>query len=65
MRISITVDDELLAAARELSGVTEMEALLSLALTSLVEHQSARRLARLGGSEPNLEDIPRRRDETP
>lgn len=61
MRTTVTLDDDLLERARRLSGVEERGALLRAALEALIERESARRLARLGGSEPQLEDIPRRR----
>ncbi len=63
MRTTVTLDDELLAKARFLSGVEETGPLIKVALTALVQRESARRLARLGGSQPNLEYIPRRRSE--
>ena len=62
MRTTITVDDALLADARELSGLHETGPLIRMALEALVQRESALRLARLGGTEPELEDIPRRRD---
>lgn len=61
MRTTVTLDEELLKAAQQLTGMTERSSLLRLALVALVERESARRLARLGGTEPQLEDIPRRR----
>jgi len=61
MRTTITIDDELMDAASELTGIKERSALVRFALTALVERESARRLALLGGSEPDLKDIPRRR----
>lgn len=61
MRTTVTVDDELVARAAELTGVTEKSALLRESLKALIERESARRLARLGGSEPQIKDIPRRR----
>ena len=63
MRTTVTLDDELLEEARRLTGLTELDALLHAGLTALVERESARRLARLGGSEPQVEDIPRRRSD--
>lgn len=63
MRTTITLDDDLLARASELTGIVEKSALLREALTSLVQREAARRLARLGGSQPDLKDIPRRRSE--
>ena len=61
MRTTVTLDEELLRVAQQLTGMTERSSLLRLALVALVERESARRLARLGGTEPQLEDIPRRR----
>lgn len=61
MRTTIALDDELVAKAQDLTGLTEKSALIREALKALVERESARRLARLGGSEPQLRDIPRRR----
>lgn len=61
MRTTINLDDALLERAQLLSGVAERSALLREALSALIERESARRLARLGGSEPDLEPVPRRR----
>jgi Arc/MetJ family transcription regulator len=61
MRTTVTVDDELLDRAAQLTGVRERNALLREALRALIERESARRLAQLGGSEPDLEAAPRRR----
>jgi Arc/MetJ family transcription regulator len=61
MRTTLVLDDELVARARELTGITERTALVRAALTRLIESESARRLARLGGSQPDLRPIPRRR----
>lgn len=61
MRTTVTLDDELLKDAQELTGVTDKSALIKVALTALVQRESSRRLARLGGTEPQLKDIPRRR----
>lgn len=60
MRTTLNLDDDLLEAAQRLTGLTEKTALVRLALEALIERESARRLARLGGSEPALDDIPRR-----
>jgi Arc/MetJ family transcription regulator len=64
MRTTLNIDDELMQKARSLSGVQEKTALVREGLKALIERESARRLARLGGSEPELEPIPRRRTET-
>jgi len=61
MRTTLALDDDLVRIAQEYTGVVEKTALVREALKSLIERESARRLAALGGSMPNLEDIPRRR----
>jgi Arc/MetJ family transcription regulator len=61
VRTTLNIDDELLEKARVLSGVQEKTALVREGLKALIERESARRLARLGGSEPEVEAIPRRR----
>lgn len=61
MRTTVALDDTLLERARALSGTRETAALLREALTALIERESARRLARLGGAAPDLPEIPRRR----
>lgn len=61
MRTTLALDDELLARAQAFTGVKEKSALVREALKALIERESARRLAALGGSEPQLEPIPRRR----
>ena len=61
MRTTLALDDDLIAQAQELTGLREKSTLIRAALTALIERESARRLARLGGSEPNLELPPRRR----
>ena len=61
MRTTVNLDEELVVQAKELTGVTERSALLRAGLIALIERESARRLARLGGSEPQLEMVPRRR----
>jgi Arc/MetJ family transcription regulator len=63
MRTTLALDDELLAKAQELTGLSEKAALVREALRALIQRESAKRLALLGGSERRLEDIPRRRSE--
>lgn len=64
MRTTINLDDALLERAQSLSGVAERSALLREALSALIQRESARRLARLGGSEPELKPVPRRRSDS-
>jgi len=61
MRTTIALDDELVRAAQEFTGVEEKTALVREALKALIERESARRLAALGGSMPHLKSVPRRR----
>ncbi|MBC7668055.1 type II toxin-antitoxin system VapB family antitoxin [Caulobacter sp. DWR2-3-1b2] len=63
MRTTLALDDDLLARATALTGIEEKTALVREALKALVERESARRLARLGGSEPDVASVPRRRPE--
>jgi len=64
MRTTVNLDDDLLEQAKALSGINERTTLLRQGLKALVERESARRLARLGGSEPGLDEIPRRKGAT-
>jgi Arc/MetJ family transcription regulator len=61
MRTTLALDDKLLEKAEFYTGINEKSALVREALKALVEREAARRLARLGGSEPDLKKIPRRR----
>lgn len=61
MRTTINLDDQLLEEARRLTGLDERTALVHLGLKALIERESAKRLARLGGTEPELRAVPRRR----
>jgi Arc/MetJ family transcription regulator len=63
MRTTLNIDDLLLDEARRITGVTKKTALVREGLRALIERESARRLARLGGSEPQLQPIPRRRSD--
>jgi len=61
MRTTINIDDELLAKAVKLTGPMDRTAILSEGLRALIERESAKRLARLGGTQPALKTSPRRR----
>ena len=61
MRTTLNINDDLLTEAMEMTGMKERTALIHEGLRALIERESARRLARLAGSERDLEDIPRRR----
>jgi Arc/MetJ family transcription regulator len=64
MRTTVNLDEELIEEARRITGTKERTALIHEGLRALIERESARRLARLGGSEPGLRPVPRRRSET-
>ena len=60
MRTTLNIDDELLGRASKLTGVKEKTALVRLGLEALISLASARRLARLGGTEKQLRRTKRR-----
>ncbi len=62
MRTTVTLDDDLVARAKYLTGQQRLRELINEGLTALVERESARRLAKLGGTEKNLVLPPRRRE---
>jgi Arc/MetJ family transcription regulator len=61
MRTTLIIDDKLVERARELTGIQEKTALVREGLTALIARESSRRLAALGGTQPKLSSIPRRR----
>ncbi len=61
MRTTLIIDDDLLDRARQLTGIQEKTALVRAGLEALVTREAGKRLAALGGSEPKLHSIPRRR----
>ncbi|MDD2600840.1 MAG: type II toxin-antitoxin system VapB family antitoxin [Kiritimatiellae bacterium] len=61
MRTTLNIDEDILARASQLTGVRQKTSLVRMGLESLIARESAKRLSVLGGSEPQLESIPRRR----
>jgi len=61
MRTTLALDDELVERARELTGIEEKSSLVREGLKALIAREAARRLARLGGSDPQAKAPPRRR----
>ncbi len=61
MRTTVTLDDALVAKAEQLTGKSEKSVLVRLGLEALIERESARRLALLGGSDPKATAARRRR----
>ena len=61
MRTTLNIEDDLLEKAVKLTGVREKTSLAKLGLEALIERESGKRLAKLGGTEKKLEAIPRRR----
>lgn len=64
MRTTLILDEVLIARARKLTGIEEKTALVHAGLEALIAREAAKRLAALGGSEPQLNPIPRRRAAT-
>ncbi len=61
MRTTINIDDEILSKASEVTGIKEKTALVRMGLEYLIARESAKRLAKLGGTAKDLRPIPRRR----
>lgn len=61
MRTTINIDETLLSKAMKLMGPLDRTAVVHAGLEALIERESARRLARLGGAQPELQPVPRRR----
>jgi Arc/MetJ family transcription regulator len=61
LRVTLNLDDDLVASAQSLTGLQEKSSLIHEALKQLIEREAGRRLARLGGSEPQAKAAPRRR----
>jgi Arc/MetJ family transcription regulator len=61
LRTTLNLDDALIAEAQQLTHITERTMLIHEGLRALIARESARRLARLGGTEPRIKAIPRRR----
>ena len=62
MRTTLNIEDTLIDKASKLTGIKEKTSLVRLGLEALIARESARRLAKLGGTEKNLANIPRRRN---
>lgn len=63
MRTTVNIDDQLLAEAQRITGMAEKAALVREGLRALIERESARRLARLGATEPQLNPVSRRQSD--
>ena len=63
MRTTLNIDERLVERAGELTGIKEKTALVRAGLTALIERESAKRLAALGGTMPNIQPVPRRRSQ--
>ncbi len=61
MRTTVNLDETLLSKAMKLTGPLDRSTLLQESLKALIERESARRLAKLGGTQPRLKVVPRRR----
>ena len=64
MRTTLTIDDHLYAKALALASPgTEKSELIRECVKAFIQRQTARRLADLGGTAPEIELVPRRREE--
>ena len=63
MRTTLIINEELLERARQMSGIREKTALVHAGLEALIAREAAKRLAALGGTEPLLRPVPRRRND--
>ena len=63
MRTTVNLDERLLLEAERVSGIKERATLVNEGIKALIERESAKRLARLGGAQPDLESVPRRQAE--
>ena len=61
MRTTLNIEDNLIDKATKITGIKEKTALVKLGLEALIARESARRLARLGGTQKQLQAIPRRK----
>jgi len=61
MRTTLIIDDNLLQRASELTGIQEKTALVRAGLEALIAREAAKRLAALGGTQPKISNVPRRR----
>lgn len=61
MRTTLNISEDAYQKASQLTGIREKTALVNLGLEALIARESAKRLANLGGTEPDAEAIPRRR----
>jgi hypothetical protein len=61
MRTTLNIEDDLINKATILTGIKEKTALVKLGLEALIARESARRLAKLGGTQKQLQAIPRRK----
>lgn len=61
MRTTLNIDDSLIKQASQLTGIKEKTSLVKLGLQTLIARESAKRLAKLGGTEKQLKNIPRKK----
>ncbi|MBM4313140.1 MAG: type II toxin-antitoxin system VapB family antitoxin [Deltaproteobacteria bacterium] len=61
MRTTLNIEDNLIDQATKITGIKEKTALVRLGLEALIARESARRLSKLGGTQKQLQKIPRRK----
>ena len=61
VRVTVTLEDDLVRTAQSYTGIKQKSALIQIALTQLIEREAARRLAAMGGTMPKSKEVPRSR----
>jgi Arc/MetJ family transcription regulator len=61
MRTTLNIEDSLMDKASKMTGIKEKTTLIKLGLEALIARESARRLAKMGGTQKQLQEIPRRK----
>lgn len=61
VRTTLNIEDKLIDSASKLTGIKEKTTLVKLGLEALIARESAKRLAKVGGTEKELKVMPRRR----
>jgi Arc/MetJ family transcription regulator len=61
MRTTLNIEDNLIERATKITGIKEKTTLVKLGLEALIARESARRLAKLGGTQKQLQEVPRRK----
>ncbi len=61
MRTTLNIEDSLLKKVAQLTGIEEKTTLVRLGLEALLSLETSKRLGKLGATEKQLKQIPRRK----